>query len=69
MNFRIMLAVFASLTIAACSGSKPADDAAKSAEATSEGAALASEAAPAAAAASGGRRGTHQGIYGWQLGH
>lgn len=51
MNFRIMLAVTASLTIAACSGSKPADDAAKSAEATSEGAALASEAAPAAASA------------------
>ena len=51
MKFRIMLAVTATLAIAACSGSKPADDAAKTAEATSEAAAPGSEAEPAAAAA------------------
>lgn len=50
MNFRVLLAATAALSIAACSESKTADDAAKTAEASSPAAAPASEAAAAPAA-------------------
>lgn len=51
MNFRLLLAATAALSIAACSESKTADDAATTAEASSPAAAPASEAAAAPAAA------------------
>ena len=51
MNFRVLLAATAALSIAACSESKTADDAATTAEASSPAAAPASEAAAAPATA------------------
>jgi hypothetical protein len=51
MKFRVLLAATAALALAACSESKTADDAAKTAEAAPAAAAPSGDAAPAVAAA------------------